>query len=356
MNGASTGFNINATNNRLMGVSGATTMTYGYDAQGNTTAVNGVTVNQYDPFNRLSSASGASDYVNPEGHRLRKASSAGTTYFAPEGDALLAENDNGTWIDYVWLNGRLIGRVSGSTVNAIHDDQTGRPQVVTDAGGAVVWKANNYPFTQAVTLNNIGGLNLGFPGQYYDAERGTWNNGFRDYDPSLGRYIESDPMGLFGGGNTYAYVGSNPLSYIDPLGLQEYDAEEGVEEMEPWVRALGPNMGRVFPETQAEKESRWQSCPRANSLPPNSGNLKHIFRDSSGHVADTPANRDLLLSTANNLDYLRGPGAYGSSVYTQFQSDGSQVWVITRGGVIQNGGVNSQPWAYIPGVGLRPGR
>ncbi len=103
VNGASTGFNINATSNRLMGVSGATTMTYGYDAQGNTTAVNGATVNQYNSFNRLSSASGASDYVNPEGHRLRKVSSAGTTYFAPEGGTLLAENDNGTWIDYVWL-------------------------------------------------------------------------------------------------------------------------------------------------------------------------------------------------------------------------------------------------------------
>ena len=219
VNGASTSFNINATNNRLMGVSGATTMTYGYDAQGNTTAVNGATVNQYNSFNRLSSASGASDYVNPEGHRLRKVSSAGTTYFAPEGDALLAENDNGTWIDYVWLNGRLIGRVSGSTVNAIHDDQTGRPQVVTDAGGTVVWKANNYPFTQAVTLNNIGELNVGFPGQYYDAETSAWSNGFRDYKSGLGRYVESDPIGLSGGVNTYAYVGGNPLSYYDPYGL-----------------------------------------------------------------------------------------------------------------------------------------
>jgi RHS repeat-associated protein len=74
-------------------------------------------------------------------------------------------------------------------------------------------------WVQAVTLNNIGGLNLGFPGQYYDAERGTWNNGFRDYDSSLGRYIESDPIGLVGGVNTYAYVGGNSLNRIDPYGL-----------------------------------------------------------------------------------------------------------------------------------------
>jgi RHS repeat-associated protein len=122
-------------------------------------------------------------------------------------------------VDYVWLNGRLIGRIAGSTVDAIHTDQTGRPQVATDAGQAVVWKATNYPFERAVVQDDIGGLNLGFPGQYYDAERGLWNNGFRDYNASLGRYVESDPSGLNGGINSYAYVGNDPLTVVDPYGL-----------------------------------------------------------------------------------------------------------------------------------------
>ena len=65
--------------------------------------------------------------------------------------------------------------------------------------------------------------NLRFPGQYFDAETGKHYNYFRDYDPAIGRYIESDPIGLNAGTNTFSYVAGAPLRYSDRLGLDFFD-------------------------------------------------------------------------------------------------------------------------------------
>lgn len=104
-------------------------------------------------------------------------------------------------------------------------DHLGTPKYLVDENQTVVWDNNAKPFGNSTPDQDPDGdgqaveLNHRFPGQYYDEETGLHYNYFRYYDPELGRYITSDPIGLYGGMNTYAYAYQNPVIYVDPYGL-----------------------------------------------------------------------------------------------------------------------------------------
>jgi hypothetical protein len=91
----------------------------------------------------------------------------------------------------------------------------------------------------------------------------------------------------------------------------------------------------------------------SNALPENPSQLSHIFRDAPGHLPDTPANRQLLLDTGTNPSNSLGTNRFGNDVFISTRANGSQVWVETRNGIIQNGGVNNPPRTWIPNEGLR---
>ena len=125
----------------------------------------------------------------------------------------------------------------------IHNDHLGTPQVVTDKDKKVVWQAHYKPFGEiaAISENQVR-VTSRFPGQYFDSETGLHYNYFRDYDPSLGRYIQSDPRGVMldysdprrmiaarmgipitsGNGKNpnhlYGYADQNPLALTDRTG------------------------------------------------------------------------------------------------------------------------------------------
>jgi len=124
----------------------------------------------------------------------------------------------------------------------VHTDHHGTPRLVTDKANNIRWRWLAEPFGTTAPEDNPSALgvftqNLRFPGQFADSESGLSYNYFRNYDSTIGRYSSSDPIGLGGGLNTYAYVGGNPVMYADPDGLAQIlgrpvDFYEGIR----WAR------------------------------------------------------------------------------------------------------------------------
>lgn len=121
----------------------------------------------------------------------------------------------------------LAANLAWADILYIHSDHLNTPRLATNEQGGVLWRnlPTSEPFGNSPVEEDPDGdttlttLNQRFPGQYYDKETNTHYNYFRDYDPSTGRYVQSDPVGLRGGVNTYSYVGGNPLNWRDPFGL-----------------------------------------------------------------------------------------------------------------------------------------
>jgi len=210
---------------------------YVYDSAGNAIEQNGGAIRRfaYDSFGRMTGVTGnmaphlyAYNYLNqrvykkdlavPEQYKPAQVylyNSSGFIEF--EVNHVSSSNIIPAGRIYVYLNGLLVGLVDGNTVYHVETDHLGRPELVL-LSGSIKWYAINTAFGRS-TVSSGTGLNVGFPGQYYDIETGLWYNWHRYYDASIGRYIQSDPIGVSGGLNIYAYTKGNPVSLIDPSGL-----------------------------------------------------------------------------------------------------------------------------------------
>jgi len=210
-----------ANSNKLNTANG---ISFSYDNNGNTTthSARQYTYNQNQRLIQVNDGAMTANYTyNGNGQRVKKVVNGTTTVFhySLSGQIIAESNSAGNvTAEYVYLNAQPLAKIEGANTYYYYNDHLATPQKMTDSSGAVVWSADYKPFGEStVTVSTITN-NLRFPGQYYDAETGTLYNYFRNYNPSLGRYIQADPIGLKGGLNPYLYV-QNPINFADPLGL-----------------------------------------------------------------------------------------------------------------------------------------
>jgi RHS repeat-associated protein len=220
--------------NRLTGVTRASApiRAFTHDAAGNTTSdtkgaqVYGYT---YDAAGRMSafSLNGVvqSEYrYNAFGQQAVRKQTAGATIhsvFGPDGNRI-AEYDEATGTllrQYVWIGLRPVAVLEGTARTRFFTrvDYIGRPIYATNTSGVKQWTAKYLPFGGVQTTTGSP-ITLRFPGQWFQAETGLYQNWMRDYDPTTGRYIQADPLGLVDGASVYGYALQSPGLYFDPRG------------------------------------------------------------------------------------------------------------------------------------------
>jgi RHS repeat-associated protein len=230
-----TTYDTDPLSNRLLATSsGGITATRLYDETGNTLD-DGSDRYTYDARGRLIETRDTSDTLlasyklNAFGQRVYKKKGSTTTYFVyDEAGHLIGEYKGSAALsqETVYLGDIPVATWRSDGLYYIQADHLNTPRVILDQSNRIVWLWKSEPFgSQNATQDPDGDgtnftYNLRFPGQYFDQETGLFYNYFRDYDPRSGRYLTSDPIGLTGGLNTYAFVGNDPINWIDPLGLE----------------------------------------------------------------------------------------------------------------------------------------
>jgi RHS repeat-associated protein len=181
---------------------------------------------------------------------------------------------------YVWADSQPVaqvqyrGKKQSDVLVYLHTDHLHTPRLATDTTQTVQWRWESEAFGTGRPDNDPDGddkptnVRLRMAGQFIDGESGLFYNWNRYYDPKVGRYITSDPIGLKGGLNTYAYVGGNPLRWTDRTGLDAWGGDDSLKG--------GPSICSYY-DQQCEKNG---TCGLKDKYSCSAGNCCRSFGDN----------------------------------------------------------------------------
>jgi RHS repeat-associated protein len=223
---------VNAYTSIQVGAAGATP--YTYDKNGNLTN-DGVKKYEYDFKNRLFAVRNASDNAlivryayDALDRRKRKVFAAGgETRFLYDGQRLVEERDGADVLQrqFVWGNqtDELLEQKTATATWYAHENSIGSIAALSNSAGTALERYVYDPFgATTVTLDGATGNPIRFHGAYFDPETGFYHMRARAYSPTLGRFVQRDPIGFWGdgenAGNPYTIVGNDPVDDVDSTG------------------------------------------------------------------------------------------------------------------------------------------
>ncbi len=272
--GATTGYASNNLNEYT--AAGAVAPTY--DGNGNLTAITGYTLG-YDAQSRLTGATPSAAgnapaqtvaYDARNRPVMRTVAGGAVTYLFYDGWNLVAEVDGGSgsqMASYVYgatVDELLTATNSGGTVY-YHHDGSGSTAILTNSNSQMI-EQYSYDVFGRPTIKNASGAVLGgsaynnrflFAGREWLASLGVYDYRNRMYSPTLGRFLQPDPI-RFGGGdaNLQRYVGNNPTDFTDPSGLLPTDPHLTPDPDHPgWYRTSNPKSPPIIPTPSGKQQN-----------------------------------------------------------------------------------------------------